>query len=86
MDITDRIIEKYKKDRSIKDEYVLNDDEMYLIDEIVQLKIGQTLPIDNVSNRRELLISFAEYLKERSLINVRKENLGIRIDLYLKRN
>lgn len=49
MDITDRIIEKYKKDRSIKDEYVLNDDEMYLIDEIVQLKIGQTLPIDSVT-------------------------------------
>jgi hypothetical protein len=49
MDITDRIIEKYKKDRSIKDGYVLNDDEMYLIDEIVQLKIGQTLPIDSVS-------------------------------------
>jgi hypothetical protein len=49
MDITDRIIEKYKKDRGIKDTYVLNDDEMYLVDEIVQLKIGQTLPIDSVS-------------------------------------
>ena len=48
MDITDRIIEKYKKDRNIKDTYVLNDDEMYFIDEIVQLKIGQTLPIDSV--------------------------------------
>jgi hypothetical protein len=39
MDITDKIIEEYKKDRGIKDTYVLNYDEMYLIDKIVQLII-----------------------------------------------
>tara|TARA_B110000483_G_C17950260_1_gene447993 strand:- start:454 stop:666 length:213 start_codon:yes stop_codon:yes gene_type:complete len=39
-----------------------------------------------VSHQRELLISFAEYLKDRKLINVRKENLTIRVDLYLKRD
>jgi hypothetical protein len=33
----------------------------------------------------ELLTSFAEYLKERSLLNVRKENIPVRIGLYLKR-
>ena len=51
MDITDRIIKKYKKYRNIKDEYVLNDDEMYLIDEIVKLK----------SRQREQLLDFANY-------------------------
>lgn len=39
MDITDRIIKDYKTDRHIQDDYVLNEDEMYLINIIVQLII-----------------------------------------------
>jgi len=55
------IIKKYKKDRHIQDNYKLDEDEMYLIEEIQKaLKQGQTLPIDNVSNRRELLIDFLD--------------------------
>jgi hypothetical protein len=46
----------------------------------------QALNMPDVNQQRELLISFAEYLKERSLINVKKENLPIRVDLYLKRD
>jgi hypothetical protein len=51
-----------------------------------QQEHSKQLIIADVSHQRELLISFAEYLKERNLINVRKENLAIRIDLFLKRN
>lgn len=39
VDITDRIIEQYRKDCNIKDDYVLGGDEQYLIDKIVQLTI-----------------------------------------------
>jgi len=46
----------------------------------------QKLTLTDVSQQRELLISFAEYLKDRALINVTKENLPIRVDLYLKRD
>jgi hypothetical protein len=49
-------------------------------------KIKVSDAVTDVIHQRELLIAFAEYLKERSLINVRKENLAIRIDLYLKRH
>ena len=49
-------------------------------------KIKQFFYLCAVSHRRELLISFAEYLKDRALINVTKENLPIRVDLYLKRD
>jgi len=44
------IIKKYKKDRHIQDNYKLDEDEMYLIEEIQKaLKQGQLLPIDSVS-------------------------------------
>jgi hypothetical protein len=43
------IIKKYKKDRHIQDNYILDEDEMYLIEEIQKaLNQGQSLPIDNV--------------------------------------
>lgn len=39
-----------------------------------------------VGCRRELLISFGEYLKERDIITTKKENIPVRVDLFLKRN
>ena len=50
------IIKKYKKDRNIQDNYKLDEDEMYLIEEIQKaLKQGQTLPIDSVVGQSEQL-------------------------------
>jgi hypothetical protein len=42
--------------------------------------------LPDVSWRSELLISFCEYLHKRSLLNVVKENIPIRVKLFLKRN
>lgn len=44
------------------------------------------LNIFSVSKQRELLISFSNYLKVRSILNVVQENIPIRVDLFLKRN
>lgn len=33
----------------------------------------------------ELLTSFAEYLKERDILTTKKENIPVRVDLFLKR-
>lgn len=51
--IRDEIIAKFKKDRSIKDCYVLNEDENYLIDQIAIEKAhnkAENLPISDVSD------------------------------------
>ena len=42
--------------------------------------------LPDVSWRSELLISFSEYLHKRDLLNVVKENIPIRVKLFLKRN
>jgi hypothetical protein len=46
----------------------------------------EQLRLSNVSWRSELLISFSEYLHKRDLMNVVKENIPIRVKLFLKRN
>ena len=33
----------------------------------------------------ELLTSFAEYLKERDILTTKRENIPVRVDLFLKR-
>ena len=33
----------------------------------------------------ELLTSFAEYLKERDILTIKRENIPVRVDLFLKR-
>jgi hypothetical protein len=77
------IIKKYKKDRHIQDNYKLDEDEMYLIEEIQKaLKQGQTLPLVDVSNQRELLIAYELKL----WINPTKEQIEISekiVDMYL---
>ena len=77
------IIKKYKKDRNIQDNYKLDEDEMYLIEEIQKaLKQGQTLPLVDVSNQRELLIAYELKL----WINPTKEQIEISekiVDMYL---
>ena len=60
-----------------------------LQDEIAKLKAENEklkLRLSVVSQHSELLISFSEYLHKRDLLNVVKENIPIRVKLFLKRN
>ncbi|TXD46475.1 MULTISPECIES: hypothetical protein [unclassified Polaribacter] len=62
-----------------------------LIEENKKLKLDnealkKQLSLNIVSNRRELLISFLKYLRIRDIANTKKENIGVRVDLFLKRN
>jgi len=73
---TGHTLDRLRQDRKI-------DDEAYTI-----LKDRNKEAINytcSCKSDSELLTSFSEYLKERSLLNVKKENIPIRIVLYLKR-
>jgi len=49
-------------------------------------RLVKLFALNNVSWRSELLISFSEYLHKRDLLNVVKQNIPIRVKLFLKRN
>ena len=60
-----------------------------LQDEIAKLKAENEklkLRLSVVSQHSELLISFSEYLHTRDLLNVVKENIPLRVKLFLKKN
>lgn len=42
--------------------------------------------LSDVSNQRELLISFLEYLRIRDIANTKEDNVEVRVDLFIKRN
>ena len=73
----DDTIKKYKKDRSLRDDYQLDEDENYLIDEIVNaLKQGQALPIDSISK----CDCGSEYYHTYECVNTNCENCIIHKD------
>ena len=51
---------------------------------ITERYAAEQLKLHDVSWRSELLISFCEYLHKRSLLNVVKENIPIRVKLFLE--
>ena len=76
------IIKKYKKDRNIKDHYKLDEDELYLIEEIQKaLNQAQSLPIDNQQeherlNKLEEFASMFSYQLANGIIDVLKAKEG----------
>lgn len=53
--------------------------------ESIKKAVAQAFALGVVSQQRELLTSFAEYLKERDILTTNKENIPVRVDLFLKR-
>ena len=49
-------------------------------------KAVEQLNIAVVSNRRELLIAFMLYLKKRSIVTTKTDNIKSRVNLFLKSN
>jgi len=82
MDLKKEITEMIYKNSQDTSEGVLIDFKLItpLIENIVAITVTHCCESDS-----ELLTSFAGYLKERDLLNVRKENIDIRVGLYLKR-
>ena len=69
----DEIISKYRKDRNLRGDYQLDEDENYLIDEIVNaLKQGQTLPIHDVSIS---LVRAKKYARHQHFLGTQKKEL-----------
>lgn len=50
------------------------------------LDTGKLQELTTVGCCKEQLISFGEYLKERDIITTKKENIPVRVDLFLKRS
>ena len=83
MNIARDILEKHlNKDVDIKT-YLKGSTLTY---EVVLDAINEALTLTSVSQQRELLISFLEYLRIRGIANTNEENVESRVNLFIKRN
>ena len=82
----EEIITDYKKAKNITDEYVLNDDEMYFVEQLVRVHEQQVKNrfIFDVSNQRELLITFYNYIQENDIDHNIPQRIERMVDVYLK--
>lgn len=58
-------------------------DEFEIISDVTQ---SIKFVLSDISNQRELLISFLEYLRIRGIANTKEDNVEVRVDLFIKRN
>lgn len=58
-------------------------DEFEIISDVTQ---SIKFVLSDISNQRELLISFLEYLRIRDIANTKEDNVEVRVDLFIKRN
>jgi len=82
----EEIITDYKKAKNITDEYVLNDDEMYFVEQLVRVHEQQVKNrfIFDVSNQRELLITCYNYIQENDIDHNIPQRIERMVDVYLK--